>query len=54
MNNNLTPFSIRGQVIYDNMKKFASQLPPGRSRRIAFSEFCKGIRQGTSERSCGM
>jgi hypothetical protein len=46
MNSNLTPFFIRGQVIYDNMKKFASQLPPGRARRIAFSEFCKGIREG--------
>ena len=48
--NNLTPFKIRGQAIYDRMKQFADQMTAdgiqGRERVKTFRQFCKDIREG--------
>lgn len=48
--NNLTPFKIRGNEIYEQRKKFASQLTEdgivGRERVRVFNQFCKEQREG--------
>lgn len=50
MNNNLTPFKIRGNEMYDQREKFASQLTKdgivGRERVRVFNQFCKEQRDG--------